>query len=286
MIADRCKWTFRAVLLVVTGLLATCLARTASGQRAEPLPPALTGVGITEHLNEPIPLDLQFTDEDGRRVTLADYFDGEHPVILTLNYYRCPMLCTLQLNGLIDGLNRLAWIPGQQFEIVTVSFDPAEKPALAKLKKQNYMGSYGRPEAARGWHFLTGDEANIKTLTDTLGFSYRWDEGSKQWLHAAAVYVCTPTGRTSRYLYGVMYEPQDLRLALVEAGQGKIGSALDQIILFCFHYDAEAGRYAPAAWNIMRATGVLTVIVLGTILTLLWIRDSRRSKRSLPEPDP
>jgi len=261
--------------------LACAVARA---QRTDPLPSALEGVGITEHLGEMIPLDLEFTDEEGRRVSLADYFDGEHPVILTLNYYSCPMLCTLQLNGLIDALKRLAWTPGERFEIVTVSFDPAERPQLAKLKKQNYIREYGRPIAARGWHFLTGTKSNIEALTKTVGFTYRWDEESKQWLHAAAVYACTPTGKLSRYLYGVMYEPRDLRLALVEAGEGKTGSTLDQIILFCFHYDADAGRYAPIARRIMSLGGVLTVITLGTTLALLWVRDARRARKSVVEP--
>ncbi len=255
-------------------------AAVCGAQPADFTPPELEGVGITEHLDAQLPLDLAFVDERGRAVTLGDYFDGKRPVLLTLNYYRCPMLCTLQLNGLVDALRRVAWSAGEQFEMVTVSFDPAETPSLARAKKQTYVEEYGRPSAVKGWHFLTGKQASIKALTETVGFGYRWNPDSQQWIHAAAVYMCTPDGRLSRYLYGVMYEPNTLRLAMVEASEGKIGSTLDRIILYCFHYDDEAGKYSLAAVKVMRIGGALTAIILGTALMSFWLRGRRR--RALP----
>ncbi len=272
--------TGHTTIAVLVGAFLALIPARAPAQRAEPTPEALEGVGITEHLGVQIPLDLAFRDEDGRDVTLGDYFESERPVVLTLNYYACPMLCTLHLNGLVDALKELEWTPGQEFEIVTVSFDPKETPRLAKLKKQTYIKEYGRPAAASGWHFLTGDPQAIAALTDTLGFRYRYDEESRQFAHVAVTFVATPDGRVSRYLYGVLYEPKTIRLSLVEATDGRIGTTLDQVILYCFHYDAASGRYAPAAQNFMRAGGGLTVIVLGVLLVGYWRRDQRR-KRTL-----
>jgi protein SCO1/2 len=201
-------------------------------------------------------------------------------VLLTLNYYKCPMLCTLQLNGLVEGLKELDWTPGQEFELVTLSINPLETPSLARLKKQSYIKEYGRPSAAAGWHFLTGVEDNIRRLADTLGFGYRYDEEQEQYAHAAALFLITPDGRVARYLYGIEYPARELRLALLEAADGTIGSAIDQLILFCFHYDPSTRRYAPVAMNIMRVGGGLTAVLLGTTLGLFWVRDARRRRRS------
>jgi protein SCO1/2 len=195
------------------------------------------------------------------------------------------MLCTLQLNGLIDALKELSWSPPEQFRIVTVSFDPVETPSLAKAKKQNYVGEYGRPSAAAGWHFLTGTPNSVKALTEAVGFNYKWNDQRKEWMHAAAVYICTPEGRLSRYLYGVQYDPNTLRLSLVEASEGKTGSPLDQIILYCYRYDPAEGRYGPAALNIMRAGGGLTAIILTTTLATLWLRDVRRRRKPAEEAE-
>ncbi len=255
--------------------------QTAQAQRIEPLPKELEGVGIVEHLDGKIPLGLRFQDETGREVSLGDYFGKDRPVLLTLVYFRCPMLCTLVLNGMIDALKQIDMTPGKEFEIVTVSFDPTETPTLAKFKKQNYLTEYGRPEAGPGWHFLVGGEEEIRALTDAVGFGYRWNEEQKQYVHQAAIYVVTPDGRLSRYLYGVMFDPRTLKLSILEAGKGKIGSTFDQIVLYCFHYDASSGKYAPAAVRIMRAGGILTVLILGSVLSTLWVRDRRRRK-SLP----
>lgn len=252
----------------------------ARAQLAEQIPEALEEVGITEHLDAKLPMDLEFRDEDGISVTLGSFFDGERPVILTLNYYRCPMLCGLMLNGLVDGLEQLEWTPGQEFEIVTVSINPLETPALAKEKKQNYIKRYGRPSAMAGWHFLTGREPEIDRLAETVGFRFVYDPVEKQYAHAAAIFVCTPDGRVARYLYGIEYPSKRLKLGLLEASEGKIGSTLDQLILYCYHYDPSNRRYSPVAMNIMRVGGGATASILAIALGLFWFREWRQRKSS------
>jgi protein SCO1/2 len=254
----------------------------AAAQRKEPLPRDLEGIGISEHPGARLPLDLEFTDEDGKPVRLSQYFPGTRPVILTLGYYRCPMLCTLVLNSLVDGIRNLPWTPGREFEIVTVSIDPLETPTLARLKKQNYLEEYARPGAAEGWHFLTGREENIKKLADAVGFGYRYVEERQQYAHPAAIFVVTPDGRMAKYLYGVVYQPKTVRLALTEAGQGKVGTTADQLLLYCFHYDAQEGRYVLAATNIMRFGGATTSLVVGLWLVTSWRRGVR--KKAHPRP--
>jgi len=248
----------------------------AAVQRQEPLPKELEGVGITEKLGARLPLDLEFVDETGQTVRLASFFAKGRPVMLTLNYYSCPMLCTLMLNGLIDGLRELKWTPGQEFEVVTLSINPLETPTLARLKKQTYMEYYERPGAAAGWHFLTGRERDIRQLADAVGFGYTWVEARREYAHPAAIMLASPDGRVVRYLYGVMYEPKDLRLAIAEAGEGKVGSTAEQILLYCFHYDAEEGRYVIAASNLMRAGGLATAAIFGSWLFVWWRRSTRR----------
>lgn len=243
--------------------------------RAEPLPAALVNVGIDEKLNGPLPLDAEFVDHTGRTVKLGTYFDGRRPVILTLNYYRCPMLCGLQLNSMTDTLKDLDWTIGDKFQVLTISFDPLESPPLAAIKRQNYLREYGRPEAAEGWHFLTGRKKSIDALLEASGYRVAWSEKEQQWLHVAALIICTPDGRISRYLVNLVYEPKTLRLSLVEASQGKIGTTLDHILLFCFHFDGEG--YSLAAMNIARAGGGLSVVVVAGLLIGLWRRDRRRA---------
>ena len=267
-----------AVILIAAG--ASAAAAPAMAQLADQVPPQLEDVGIEEHLDAEIPMDLEFRDEYGAVVTLGDYFDGTKPVILTLNYYKCPMLCGLQLNGLLDGLIDLDWTPGQDFELVTVSINPLETPALAAEKKQNYMNRYERPSAAKGWHFLTGREPEIRQLASTLGFGYSYDRETGEYAHAAAIFLATPDGRVARYLYGIEYPAKRLRLGLLEASAGEIGTTIDQIILYCFHYDPSSRRYAPVAMNIMRLGGGATVLILGLSIGGYWLREARRRKNS------
>ncbi len=273
----RMRRIFALFPVVVWVLVA---AAPVMAQLAEQLPPQLEEVGIEEHLEAEVPMDLEFRDEYGAVVTLGDYFDGTKPVILTLNYYKCPMLCGLQLNGLLDGLKDLDWTPGQEFELVTVSINPLETPALANEKKQNYMKRYERPSAAKGWHFLTGREPEIRQLASTLGFGYTYDRETGEYAHAAAIFLATPDGRVARYLYGIEYPEKRLRLALLEASAGEIGTTIDQLILYCFHYDPSSRRYAPVAMNIMRLGGGVTVLVLGLSLGGYWLREARRRKNS------
>ncbi len=248
-------------------------------QLAEQVPAVLQDVGITEHLDAKLPLDLEFRDENGGRVTLGEYFDGDRPVILTLNYYKCPMLCGLMLNGLVEGLGSMAWSPGEEFEIVTISINPLETPELALAKKQNYLKLLDRPAAAAGWHFLTGRELEIKRLAETVGFAYSYDPETGEYAHAAAVMVCTPDGRVARYLYGIEYPAQKLKFALLEAAEGTVGSTLDQLILYCYHYDPTNRRYSPVAMNIMRLGGGATALILGTTLGVFWLREWRRKRK-------
>ncbi|MFV2072250.1 MAG: SCO family protein [Thermoanaerobaculales bacterium] len=270
-------------LLAVGGMVSVILGVApgwARAQLVEQVPKALEEVGVTEHLDAKLPLDVEFVDESGKVVKLGDFFDGERPVILTLNYYRCPMLCGLMLNGVVDGLEQMEWTAGQEFELVTVSINPLETPALAAEKKQNYLKRYGRPSAATGWHFLTGREPEINRLAETVGFSYAYDPVRKEYAHAAVIFVCTPDGRVARYLYGIEYPPKRLKLALLEASEGKIGTTLDQLILYCYHYDPSNRRYSPVAMNIMRLGAGTAALVLALGLGLFWLREWRRRKRA------
>lgn len=265
-----------AAVLAVASILAA--SGSLAADRQEPLPKALEGVGIDEKLDARVPLDLVFNDERGEPVRLGDFFREGKPVVLTLNYYRCPMLCTLVLNGYVEALKGVGWVPGKEFDSVTVTIDPRELPALARAKKQSYIEDLGRPEAAAGWHFLTGRDESIRALAEAVGFRYRYLEDQDEFSHAAAVIVLTPDGRVSRYLYGVAFPPKTLRLALVEASRGEIGSALDQLILYCYHYDPSTGTYAPAAMKIMRAGSLLTGAVFALVLSTFWLREWRRRR--------
>ncbi len=243
------------------------------------LPGALLGVGIDQKLDQQVSLDLMFKDEGGRAVPLSTYFKPGKPVILALVYYRCPMLCTQILNGLAGSLKAISLNPGKDFEVVAVSFDPKDTPETAASKKQTYMHRYGRPNTANGWHLLTGDEANIKALTDTVGFHYKYDAATDQFAHASGIMILTPEGRLSRYFYGVEYQPGDVRLGLVEASQNKIGSTVDQILLFCYHYDPATGKYGAAAMNLVRFAGASFTLVCGVFLFIFLRRDIRNDRR-------
>ncbi len=270
--------TFAALLL---------LAATFAAAQMGPLPPppraatpgVLQEVGFDQKLGDRIPLDLQFKDETGRDVRLGDYF-GKKPVVLSLVYYRCPMLCTLSLNGLAGALEVLSFVPGQEFEVLTVSFDPKEGPVLAAAKKTAYLARYKRPQADQGWHFLTGPKESTEALTRAVGFRYVWDEATKQWAHPAGILVTTPEGRIANYLFGVEYSPKDLRLAVVAAAGGKIGNAVDQVLLYCYRYDPHTGRYSASILNLVRLAAVATILVLvGFILST-----SLRRGQAAPPP--
>jgi protein SCO1/2 len=213
-----------------------------------------------------------------REVALGSFFTPGRPVILNLVYFNCPMLCNVFLDGFVGTLRDLDWTPGNEFEIVTVSIDPADDAAGATKKRAHYVERLGRPDAAKGWHFLTGDQASVRKLADAVGFSYRYMEDRKEYAHSAGLFVATPGGRISRVVTGVMFEPQTLRLALVEASDGRIGSPMDQLILFCFAYDHTAGRYGPAAMKIMRVGGLLTLLVLVGFLAANHRREARRHR--------
>ncbi len=264
-------------LMMALGLLA--LAGAGPARAASNLPPVLRKVGFDQRLNDPVPLDLVFRDEAGRAVPLKRYFRGK-PVVLVLAYYRCPMLCTQVLNGLVQAMLDLPFVAGREFDVLTVSFDPREGPELAAAKKQTYLTRYGHPEAAEGWHFLTGDAGPIKRLTAAVGFRYFYDAKHDQYAHASGIMVLTPEGKIARYFFDVHFNPRDLRLGLVEASAGKIGSPVDQILLFCFHYDPLEGRYGPAVINFIRAGGALTVVAIGLFVWFL----RRREPKRVPEP--
>jgi len=249
-------------------------------ERKEPLPRRLVGVDVKEHLSTPVPMDLSFEDENGKPVTLKDYFDGSVPVILTMNYSNCPMLCSLQLTGLVEGLKKVDWTIGKEYRIVTVSYDPTETQELAHRTKARYLAQYARPGSEGGWHFLHGSENNVKAMAKALGITYHYNEARKEYVHPATVVLSTPNGKIDRYLYGLEYPEKTLHLSLVESSEGKIGTTVDQLILFCFHYDANEGRYAPVARNIMRAGGGATVFLLAGFLTVLSKRDKKRKNES------
>ncbi len=239
------------------------------------LPGLLEEVGLDQHLNAQLPLGLQFRDEDGRTVKLGDYF-GRRPVILTLVYYECPMLCTQVLNGVTSSLGVMNLSVGKDFDIVTVSFDPRDTPELARQKKANYLARYKRAGAAAGWHFLTGEQREISALTRAVGFRYAYNAELGQYAHVSGIMVVTPDGRLSRYFYGIEYGPRDLRLSLVEAADRKIGSPVDQLLLYCFHYDPSAGKYSLAVMNIVRIAGVLTLLVIVGAIVLMRRRERRK----------
>ena len=265
-------WLASAAL--AAALAALCLP--AAAQFTDPLqnigvrPELLKDVGIDQKLNDPIPLNLTFRDEHGNPVELAQYF-GARPVILTLVYYNCPMLCTQVLNGLDRSLKLIPLELGKDFGVLTVSIDPTERPVLAEAKQALYTGMYGRPGAAEGWHFLTGDEPQIKQLADAVGFRYAYDPDSKQYAHASVIMVLTPEGKISRYFYGITYPERDLRLGLVQASEGKIGPrVVDQILLFCYHYDPHTGKYGLVISRVIQLAGGLTVLVGGLFLFFLF----------------
>ena len=263
------RFLLASVILVVTLSGGSALA-------VEDVPSELDGVTVNEQLGEQVDLNLEFVDHNGATVRLGDYFDGERPVILTMNYYRCPMLCGLQLNALIAGLGGVDWSAGDEFQILTVSISPDEGTDLASGKHESTLRALNREGAE--WHFLTGDEAEINALAEQVGYGFRYIEENGEYAHPAAIMFLSPDGTVNRYLTGLQYTAQDVRFALIEAAEGRVGSPIDQIILSCFRYDPDAGSYVPFAFGIMRVGGSLFAIALGLLLLALWRRDKKSHK--------
>jgi protein SCO1/2 len=278
------------VLTFIAGVVVIVLAATGSasaqgwigrGARPEPersaseQPGLLSKIRIDQKLDAPVPADLAFVDEEGRSVTLGQYF-GKRPLILALVYYECPMLCTQVLNGLTSSLSLIKLNPGEDFDVLAVSFDPGEGPGLAREKKKSYMARYKRPGTESGFHFLTGDAGAIDRLTDAVGFRYAYDEKTDQYAHAATIIVLTPEGHVSRYFYGIEYMPRDVRLGLVEASKNQIGSLVDQALLLCYHYDPSDGKYGVAIINLIRLVGAVVIAIFGAFVIVSLRRERRQ----------
>jgi protein SCO1/2 len=262
---------FYAALLLALSGVATL---SASAQQIT-TPAILSKVGITQYLNEPIPPGLIFRDETGKPVRIGDFFK-QRPIVLSLVYFDCPALCTEVLNGELRAMKAISLDLGKDFDAVTVSFEPKDTPALAKAKRDVYAGQYGRPGAAEHWHFLTGEQQSIDALTNAAGFHYAYDSSIRQYAHAAAILILTPDGRIDRYFYGVQYPAPDVRLGLVEASQGRIGTLTDHALLYCYQYDPMTGKYGVVVMNVLRAAGGLTVLALGIFMTLMFLRERKR----------
>ncbi len=241
-------------------------------------PASLKEIGIDQHLNEQLPLDVQLKDEDGNTVRLGDYFKKGRPVILTFVYYQCPMLCSEVLSGLGSAMDVMKFTAGNEYEVVTVSVDPRDTPQVAKEKKASYLKEYNRPGSDDGWHFLTGDPQNVARLAKAAGWKYRWDPKLNQFIHAAGIMIVTPQGKLAQYYYGIEYSPKDLRLGLIEASQDKIGNFVDQVVLYCYHYDPHSGKYGAVIANMLRIGGAATVLLLGGFIVLMFRRDAHAGR--------
>lgn len=268
-------------LLLAAALLPSLAA--AEDETIQRLPGIEGDVRIEQRLDAQVPTDLVFRDENSQEVRLGDFL-GQKPVILVLAYYRCPKLCTLVLNGLCDALQKVDNLSvGKEFEVVVVSFDPRDLPERAANKKKNYVAAYDRPGSENGWHFLTGDEEPIRKLTNACGYYYVYDPKSDQFAHPSAIMILTPQGRISKYFYGVQFVPVDVRLGLVEASEERIGTRVDDVLLYCFHYDPNKGKYTANVMAFLRMLGVLTLAVLGAFGAVLWRRDRRRQQEAEEE---
>ena len=268
-------------LAVLAGLSVAFVSQARAGlpenMTSNERPAEFADVGIKEKLGESLNLDEIVTDENGKRLPLRSFFSPHKPVILSPVYFSCPGLCNFHLNGLTDGLKQIDWSPGQKFQVLALSFDPKETPDLAKKKKDSYMKTYDRAGTEEGWHFLTADEATLKRITQSVGFQYRWDEEQKQWAHASAAILLTPEGKIARYLHGIMFDAPTLKMGLNEAGDGKVGTFVDQMIWFCFHYDPHQSKYTLYAFRLVQLGGGLMILLLGLLLLPNWLR-ARRQK--------
>jgi len=242
-------------------------------------PAELQGVDIVEHLGGALPRDAAFRDTEGKPVKLGDFFDGKRPTLFVFAYHSCPMLCSLVLDAAVKSLNDVQWTVGDEFDVVSVSIDPKDTPETATKKRTQVVSSYARARGdTKGWHFLTGDEANIRKVTDAVGFEYRYDARQKQYAHPAAIYLLTPEGHVARYLYGIEFPPGDVRLGLLEATEGRSITTTERLLLFCYHYDPQGKKYSLVAMNVMRLGGAATVLGMGTFFTIMWARGRRKRK--------
>lgn len=241
------------------------------------IPPELVGVDIVEHLRDPLPRGAKFRDAEGRSVTLGDYFDGKRPTVFVFAYHTCPMLCSLVLDATVKALNDVQWTVGNEFDVVSVSIDPNDTPETAAKKRTQVVSGYPRAKGSTsGWHFLVGDEENIRRVTDAVGFKYRYDARQKQYAHPAAIYLLTPEGRIARYLYGIQFDPGDVRLGLLESSEGRSITTTERLLLFCYHYDPQGKHYSLVAMNVMRLGGGVTMVLLGGFLAVMWARERGR----------
>lgn len=277
------RWNIGATQrLLGFGILAVALvtALPVEAQKVTDTPAELEGVAIEEKVGAKLPTEMNFIDHRGHKVKLGDVLDPERPTLFTFVYYECPMLCTLVLNGLVDGLKQLNWRAGDQYAMVSITIDPDETTEMAAAKRQAYLEAMGDHANENAWTFLTGDEATIKALAAHVGFGYRYDQRSDEYAHPAAALVITPEGKVSRYLYGTLFQQRDLRLALVEASENKIGSAFDRVLLYCFRYDPQARGYVLYARNFMKLGGAVTIVGLGLVLGLFWRRERHEDETS------
>lgn len=275
---------FRRSKLWMVALLAVAMAAPAWGQfgtephvaiPANQRPPSLKNVAIEQRLNEQLPLDLVFRDETGKTVKLGDYF-GKTPVVLSLVYYKCPLLCSEVMAGMASALRVVKFEMGKDYQVVTVSFNPQETPEIAAAAKASYVQRYGRPGTAQGWHFLTGQQASIDALTKAAGFEYQYDPRTGQYAHGTAIMIVTPQGKIAQYYYGVEYPPKDLQLGLIQASQGKIGNFVDQVLLYCYHYDPDTGKYGAIISRVLQLAGAATILILGGFMIVMFRLGSKQ----------
>lgn len=266
-----------ACSFVLWGQVAVAYEGVPEPKSAAEVPPELADIGIDQKLGEKLNLDLKFKDETGAEKRLGDFFDGKRPVVISPVYYSCPGLCNFHLNGFTDGLKELDWNLGDKFVFLTVSFDSKETPDLAAAKKETYLKVYNRPNAEKSWHFLTAQEDVVKQFTEQLGFKFRWDEASQEWAHASAAIVVSPNGTITRYLPGIVFAAKDIKLAINEASDGKIGGIVDSLILYCFKYDPTQSKYTLYAFNLVKLGGAVTVLLMVIWLLPVWLKTRKES---------
>lgn len=270
----------RSTLLALLVALGASMGPRMASAQINTTPRELTGVGVIEHMMAQVPRDATFRDHEGNAVQIGRYFDGRRPVVLNLVYHRCPMLCSMVLNAVLRALSGTPWSVGEQYDVVTLSIDPRDTPQVAAQKRRRVLESYGRPSAARGWHFLTGTDEEVRRVARAVGFEYRFDPQQDQYAHPAVTFLLTPEGRVARYLYGIEYAATDVRVGLLEASQGRSINTVERVLLFCYHYDPQGQKYVLVAMRVMQLGGGLTALSLGALLATLWYRERRRKDRT------